>query len=125
LDTVKAASSITGTVAFTNRGTTTDLQSSIRFMAGMTMMYRRTGDSMFVSQVPAPDDSLAGGGDSSSVDCWWYWPMQFGLPLAEYEILASGSTAETGICHWMKRDFESGTIYVSPSSGFVTAVRGY
>lgn len=125
LSTIKSGAGIVGSIAVTNQGITTDYQSSIRFMAGMTMMYRRTGDAMFVSQVPAPDSALAGGGVSSSVDCWWYWPMQFGLPLDEYQILASGNTAAGGVCHWMKRDFESGTIYVSPSSGFVTASRSY
>lgn len=115
LSAIKTAQGIVGTINTTG-GKMEDLQASVRLNAGFAMMIRRPGDGLFVSQGPTTDEGLAGGGVSSNPDCWWYWPQQFGEPIADYVIASTGAG---GIVTQMYRDFDNGRVTVYPSGGYV------
>jgi hypothetical protein len=115
LSSIKTSLGIGSTIN-TSSGTFTDRQCATRMMAGLVMMTRRMGDPIYVSQVPAIDGSLAGEGDSGNVECWWYWQEQLGAPTTDYTIDFSGVS---GLVEQMHRDFENGSVYYFPASGYV------
>lgn len=117
LATIKDDLGIVGSISNTG-GVLEDYQAATRMGAGLAMMIRRTGDPLFVSQGPSTDESMAGSGNSSSIDCWWYWPQQFGAAVTEPIIDTTGAG---GIVTQMHRDFANGTITVYPSGGYVVA----